>query len=154
MTASRMTDSRAVQVFATNNDTDDWIVIADNRFQAFGTEDEALAIKDKLLDIDADDCPPLFGAIEVIQPRHCRKGLAWGGRERSVISKCTESDLLLLAREREKKLRSGAAISLEEWCDMGIMSRIEKEDATENPSYQVNMKNLQNWSDGATLVSE
>lgn len=149
-----MTDTRAVQVFATNNDTDDWIVIADNRFQAFSTEDEALAIKERLLSMEAADCPPLFGAIEVIKPRHCRKGLAWGGRERSVISKCTESDLLLLAREREEKLRSDAAISLDEWCDMGIMSRIEKEDTTESPSYQVNMKNLQNWSEGMTAVSE
>ena len=143
-----MTDSnsRTVQVFATNNDTDDWIVIADNRFQAFSTEAEAQAIKDKLLDTD-NDCPPLFGAIEIIKPRHCRKGLAWGGRERSVISKCSESDLLLLAREREEKLRSGAAISLDEWCDMGIMSRIDKKDATESPSYQVNMKNLQSWGE-------
>ena len=145
-----MINLRNVQIFATNNDTDDWVVIADNRFQSFSTEEEALAIKEKIM--GADDCPPLFGAIEIIKPNQCRKGLAWGGRERSVISKCTESDLTLLAREREDSLRSNETISLEQWCNMGIMSRINKEGT--DPSYQIDMGKLQEWCENEAADCE
>lgn len=146
------TDPREVQIFGTNNDTDKWAVIADNRFQLFDTELDADAVFDQLVDGDIDNS--CFGAVEVVEPQHHSDELAFTGAVRGNLSNCTQVDLLRLKAAREALARDVFACNEEvakdedaftfaELCEMGIATPSEENEK----AYNINMSKLQEWHD-------
>lgn len=145
-------DLRDVQIFGSNNDTDQWAVIADNRFQLFDNEVEANKVFDEIVgDSIEDSC---FGAAEVVEPNRHSSELAFTGAVRVNLSNCIEVDLLELKVEREALGRDLQAcndstqkdedsFTFEELCDMGLATPSQEN----KKAYILNMSKMQEWAD-------
>lgn len=148
-----MTDLRDVQVFGMNNDTDQWLVIADNRFQLFPTEQEASDVFDKLVGDDIENS--CFGVVDMVQPRYYSNKPFFDGSERRNISAHTQVDLLELNAYREalgrdmeeskpdKEVEHEDAFTFEELCEMGLASPSEEN----KKAYLLNISKLIEWGD-------
>lgn len=145
-------DLRDVQIFGMNNDTDQWAVIADNRYQLFDSQLEADDVFDKLVGGDINNS--CFGAVTVVEPRHHLDDLDFTGAVRRNLSNHIEVDLMELKEAREAFARDVAAhnegvveddsaFTFEELCEMGILTRSEEN----KKSYNMNMSKLQEWHD-------
>lgn len=149
--SNTITDPREVQIFAINNDTDMWAVIADSRFELFNTEAEADEVFEQL--VDGDINKSCFGVVQILEPRHHSDEPTLKGEVRGNLSKHEEVDLLELKEARQALARdmkaSGQwdkdsdAYTFEELCEMGILAANEEN----KKSYTMNMSKLQEWYD-------
>ena len=150
-------DPREVQIFGTNNDTDKWAVIADNRFQLFDTEFDAEVVFNQLVEGGIDDS--CFGAVEVVMPQSCSDELAFTGAVRGNLSHCIQVDLIQLKADREALARDveayneglakdDDAFTFQELCEMGLATPSEENEK----AYNINISKLQEWHDN--LVEE
>lgn len=84
-----MTTLNNTPIFETNNDTDDWIVVANDKFEALGSEREA---KD-LLDWVTLYAAETLVAVEILPPNSFKACKGWHGRSNVLISERKSTNL-------------------------------------------------------------